>query len=224
MNVRFFFPLALLASLAMHGGLFLSMPGSHSSAAAAAPKQAPKITRVVFRQVVKQQPDEPSKEIKPVEKRKLKETLPTLAKKKLKPQFIEVKKKPTTAQAEIIPQAVEIAATKAAKIPDVIPRDLMADIRFEKEKQRYMNTLLAHIESHKFYPRSARKRGIQGHVNVSFSLSPSGNISTINVKGGSTILQRAACNAVNASLPLPKPPESLEEALPVTYRMAFLLN
>ena len=228
MNTRFFFPLALLASLAIHGGLVLSIPGSHSSAAAMAPKKAPQITRVAFMQVVKQEPDAPPKKNKPVQKSEQKETLPILAKKKLKPKSSVAKKKPIPEEHKIISPATEIAAVIAAKTVskklEIMPRELIQGTNFEEEKQRYLSTLLAHIEKHKYYPRPAQKRGIQGHVNVSFSLSPSGNISSIDVNGGPAVFQRAARKAVNAALPLPKPPESIEEALPVEYRMAFLLN
>lgn len=224
MNTRLFFPLTLFISLAIHGGLFLSLPSFHSSAAVSAPKQAPKITRVAFRQLVKEQPDARLKKNKFVKKRELKETPAILAKKKFKPEPRIVKKTHIPDEHEKTLQTTEIAANKVSKIPEIMPREFISDDNFEEEKQLYLSTLLAHIEAHKYYPRSARKKGIQGHVKVSFSLSPSGNISAINVKGGSAILQRAAFKAVNASLPLPKPPESIEEVLPIEYRMAFLLN
>ncbi len=94
----------------------------------------------------------------------------------------------------------------------------------EEEKAHYLALLLAHIESHKYYPRAARKRGIEGGVDVSFLLLPSGEIAAIDATGGPTLLRRAALKAINAALPLPTPPKPLTRSLPVKYRMAFLLQ
>ena len=94
----------------------------------------------------------------------------------------------------------------------------------ESERQQYLRLLLAHIESHKYYPRSARSRGVEGYVNVSFVLSPEGELSAIEVEGGSAVLRRAAGKAIAAAQPLPQPELALLSALPVTYRMEFMLQ
>lgn len=93
-----------------------------------------------------------------------------------------------------------------------------------KARQRYEQELMAHIERHKFYPPIARRRGMEGRVQVSLTVLEAGDVSGLNCSSGPTLLQNAACNAVSAALPLPTPPEGLTLPLSVTFGMDFNLK
>ncbi|OIO71057.1 MAG: hypothetical protein AUJ57_07665 [Zetaproteobacteria bacterium CG1_02_53_45] len=62
-----------------------------------------------------------------------------------------------------------------------------------------------HLESFKFYPASARKRGIEGHVDVAFILTRNGAADQITVLQGSgyAMLDRAAMQTVSRAQPFP---------------------
>lgn len=62
-----------------------------------------------------------------------------------------------------------------------------------------------HLESYKYYPASARRRGIEGHVDVSFRLMSHGAADQVSVLHGSgcTVLDHAALEAVYRAQPFP---------------------
>ncbi len=62
-----------------------------------------------------------------------------------------------------------------------------------------------HLEAHKFYPASARRRGIEGEVEISFALNGQGNTDKIEILAGSgyALLDQAAMQTVERSQPFP---------------------
>ncbi|HID49478.1 MAG TPA: energy transducer TonB [Chromatiales bacterium] len=93
-----------------------------------------------------------------------------------------------------------------------------------QKRDRYLAQLLAHIDEHKYYPRVARRRGLEGVIRVSFRLLPGGQVSRLRVDGANRILCEAARQTVRASLPLPLPPEGVSLPLSVRFGMQYRLN
>ena len=91
-------------------------------------------------------------------------------------------------------------------------------------QESYLQQLLAHIDSHKFYPRSARRRGLEGEIEVSFTLLENGNIRDLQVRGGSRILRKAAERAVLSAQPMPAPPDTMKRRDSVSFGMLFRLG
>ena len=90
-------------------------------------------------------------------------------------------------------------------------------------KQQYLATLMAHIESHKHYPRAARQRHMEGQTTVQFTLLASGKIGEINISNGPKLLRIASKAALQKALPLPKPPSTLDYPLPIQFDMEYRL-
>lgn len=91
-------------------------------------------------------------------------------------------------------------------------------------RDRYLAAVLAHIESHKFYPLPARRRGLQGAVDVRFTLDARGMISNLDVTGSNSLFVEAARAAVRKALPLPAAPSLDGFPLDVSYQMIFKLQ
>jgi len=89
----------------------------------------------------------------------------------------------------------------------------------EPQNADYFSLLQARIESRKYYPRSARKQGIEGSVDVSFRLSKDGQVRDISTSGGHRLLNHAASEAIKKSLPFPAPPDSI--VLPKTIHFSM---
>ena len=89
----------------------------------------------------------------------------------------------------------------------------------ESQKVDYFSQLQAHIEACKYYPRAARKQGIEGRVEVSFQLLKNGDVKDIKSSGAHRILKHAATRAIKEALPLPVPPDSL--AMPANIRFSM---
>ena len=94
----------------------------------------------------------------------------------------------------------------------------------ESQKIDYYSLLRAHIESRKYYPRRARKLGIEGDVEVSFVLLENGEASNITSTGGHRLLNQAAIKSISEAMPLPAPPATLKLPLAVTFNMHYDLQ
>lgn len=91
-------------------------------------------------------------------------------------------------------------------------------------RDRYLAQVLAHIESHKYYPPSARRRGIEGSVEVRFMLDAYGGITRLDVTGRSALLEDAARTAIRDAMPLPAAPSGDGFPLLVSYQMIYKLQ
>jgi len=241
---RLVFPATIVVSLALHGTLFVHFNSKTQASSAAIATPAPQVTRVVFNQPVTTLPDIPTPPKKehveaPKPKpspRPLPKPTPKPAAKIAKPmpppepEPIEVVEKieDTPVDIEPMPEQTPPPAAAMASAKEIIKTEALQPLvsrgMEEDEKQRYKSQLMAHIEAHKYYPSAARKRAIEGDVLVSFVLSPEGEVKDIAVKGGPRMLRKAAKKAVQAALPFPTPDKKLDEAMPMTYKMAFAIQ
>ena len=94
--------------------------------------------------------------------------------------------------AEPAPVQLVRAETPAADSPDIEP-------------ERVNRLVRDHLESFKFYPGGARRRGLEGHVDVAFTLVGRGLATAVTVLEGSghDILDRAALETVSRAQPFP---------------------
>ena len=93
-----------------------------------------------------------------------------------------------------------------------------------KQKQQYMQKLMAHIDAHKFYPSAARRRGIEGEVQVSFSLTMDRIPVNVEANGSISLLQRAAMQALQDASPFPEPPADVFFNSPIVISMVYALE
>jgi protein TonB len=192
--------ITFLVSLMIHAALFLQFSNtamSHSQAQASVVD-----TRISLNLLppVKQ------------EQQKITEVKPSKIKKNARKKIKTVNK--------VIPSAHEQAV--APKVAKKIKRQQTANQL--PVRQEYFSILLTHIEGFKRYPRSARQRGIEGSINVSFRLLANGTIDGLVASGGSLILQRAAKRTVTEALPLPLCLPELACPMQVSYAMQFKLH
>lgn len=213
---------AVVISLLLHGVLFASYGG-----APAGVKQpvesvtrlsflAPAPTPAVVPEVIPEKPPE-KKKVKP-----LPEPVKKVVKKK------RVLKKVVKPVDEVVqeqvsePEPVLMATPAVATAAAVTPQIDQGLIR--RERERYLTEVMAHIEQHKWYPKAARRRGIEGEVHVSFKLLPDGSTHQLVVEDGPDILLAAARKAVEKAMPMPLPPATIACPLECEFRMRFNLN
>ncbi|MBT3045051.1 MAG: TonB family protein [Candidatus Thiodiazotropha endolucinida] len=91
-------------------------------------------------------------------------------------------------------------------------------------REQYLAQLLAVIEAKKTYPTVARRRNMEGKIEVSFNLSCDGKVSKLTIKGPHGLLRKAAGKAIDAAQPLPQPPSQIECPMPIHYAMAYTLE
>lgn len=133
-------------------------------------------------------------------------------------------RKPPATTVTKTSQPVVKQITAAARVQAVAKEPVPARVVQIDERENYLARLLAHIDSHKFYPRSARRRGVKGDVQVSFYLNRDGTIRDLEVTGGSKLLRTAARQAIQNALSLPQPPEKMGLQEPIRFGMAYRLE
>ncbi len=206
--------LSFVISLLIHIAFFIQfsgvkhehdkeMPVSHS-------------INIILNKEVPDQAPQDQEEIKPVKRE-------TTAPAKTKP-VINDKEKLIEEKIE------EVAKEKPIERKQFIPsqpNNLPSDqALLDNEKKQYLELIAAHLDKHKFYPRSARRRHIGGDVKVSFDLMKDGNILNLKVFSGHSVLQEATLESVNSALPMPQRPESLMtlNTIKIEYTMQYAIK
>lgn len=96
----------------------------------------------------------------------------------------------------------------------------------ETEKQNYLGLVAEHINSYKYYPRSAIRRGTEGQVKVSFDLQPDGSIENLRTQGEHSVLLSASQRSIEQALPMPQRSENLLAlgAIQIEFSMKYFLH
>lgn len=131
---------------------------------------------------------------------------------------------PASYEVQETAQIIEEHTAPSNHADEPVDKPDLARVSLENEKESYLLRLLAHIDSHKFYPRGARHRGMEGEIQVSFYLLRDGGITDLRVKGGSKVLRKAANQAVHQALSLPPPPASMSLHEQIRFSMVYRLD
>lgn len=110
------------------------------------------------------------------------------------------------------------AAPTATPAQSPIKAQPKADI--SAEKQSFFAHLRTKIQQNLRYPSAARRRGMEGDINVRFVLDNTGSIRDVNIRSGEPIFHNAAKLAV-ASASGVKIPAVLSETLPAEIDLSL---
>jgi len=199
-------------SLLLHGMFFVQFGGKP---AVMMEQATPSVTRMSFlAPSAKPQPVKEASEEKK-ETKKISEIKP------IKKVAVEKKSDATQQESKKVEPKPEMTPAQASASTN---KTQLNEGLLQKETERYLTEVMAHIEKHKWYPKAARRRGIEGEVRVSFTLLPDGSAQKIVVENAPPILLTAARKAVEKAVPMPKPPAAIHCPLPCEFRMRFSLN
>ena len=132
---------------------------------------------------------------------------PVVKKEKKKP---EVKKKPKK----------KVVKKKTAKKKQVAQKALSRKMKSSPaQKNQFLANIRAKINKHKSYPRIAKKRGMQGMVNVKFTILSNGTVGNISVSGPK-VFHKSARKAVESAFPISvkNAPISLPKSINIKLR------
>ena len=207
---------AITASILIHALLFVGYGGSISALSSELMNTS--VTRLSFLapapvpDAVPDQPQNKPEPKKPVAKKE-KVIKPVEAVREIaKAESEQVESKPETQSMQ---QAASAPSESAPQINEGV---------IQRETEQYLSNVMAHIEQHKWYPKAARRRGIEGEVSVRFTLLPDGSAKALIVENGHEMLVAAARKAVEKAIPMPKPPAKIHCPLECEFRMRFSLN
>ncbi len=96
----------------------------------------------------------------------------------------------------------------------------------QADLSRFRSMVQSRINSARRYPTSARQQGWEGTTRVSFSIAPSGNVSSVSVvsSSGYPALDNEAIRAVRRAGPYKPFPRGLDSSIRVTATVAFRLR
>ena len=154
------------------------------------------------------------KKVKPLQEKKIQE--------EVKPKIVPALEEET--EVEIVEEMIQKAPPKEIKQekllapPEpIIPlsKPTVEELYIDKNLQKISELLSENL----YYPRRARKRGIEGVVNVDFTLDTDAVVSDIDVVSSSDdILSRAAIKTLeDLSGEFPRPKEILRLSVPIHY-------
>lgn len=180
--------------------------------------QSPLITRLTFSQKKETVPD-----VLPAIKPKVKPQAKPQAKpiKKVKPKPVVTKKIKTV---ENIEKTETVQQETAQQQPQGQQVSLSEKKLLQQKRQQYLQKLLSHIESFKFYPRAARRRSIEGDVKISFNLQDDGGYQQLVIDGERSVLVNATRMALEAAMPFPVPAEDIEISRQIEFTMVYSLS
>jgi protein TonB len=149
---------------------------------------------------------------KRVEKKAEKKVEKAIPKKEPLPEALEEEAEETipepTATQEVAKAEPEQAEHPANTEPQ---REKAAETMIQKEvdkallharQDRFLAHLAERINRNKSYPKSARRRGIEGSVKVGFQLSSDGNVGNITLISGKKVFEKSAFEAIAKSFPM----------------------
>ncbi len=214
-------------SLLLHGWIFADSGGQPSAVSLQAVQTvtrlsflAPAPEPVVIPEVAPEvipEPKEETPEIKPV--RKVKHNV---VKKKAREMVTEAIQEVVVQEQVIQPEPVAVVAQAVAVATAQKPQ--VDEGLIKRETERYLTDVMAHIEKHKWYPKAARRRGLEGEVHVRFVLHHDGSAQNLSVENAPSVLLAAARKAVEKAIPMPSPPAGVHCPLECEFRMRFNLN
>lgn len=200
--------LALAISVLLHLLLFVQFISNSYGNQAQSPELSTRVSlSFITEPVSTPQPDK----IIPT-KPKVQETIRPVAKqqKKVKPEI-----------AKVVPLLLEEQVVATTFSEKILPGKIRA---ISTDRELYLDELVSYIEANKYYPRMARARGIEGDIEVTFELLPNGDISLLKTSGGTSILREAAESSIIRALPLPKPPDTVEFPMEVSYVLQYQIR
>lgn len=96
-------------------------------------------------------------------------------------------------QTQEVIKSEEIATETKNKIsPEVV----------QAQQDLFISHLIHKINSNKSYPNMARRRGIEGLVDVKFKILSNGNVEDIKIISGRSIFKKSATEAITRSFPV----------------------
>lgn len=208
--------IAVLLSLFLYGAMFIQR-GAQMGMEYPEVKLSPMMIRLTFNPAIINKTAETVPDVPPVIKPVIKKPQAKPVK-KIKHKSIAAKKIQPVEKTEVVKKSTAQPQTQTQQV------SLSAKKLLQQKRQQYLQKLLSHIESFKFYPRAARRRSIEGDVKISFNLHNDGGYQQLVLDGERSVLVNATRMALEAAMPFPVPAEDLEISRQIEFTMVYSLS
>ena len=117
------------------------------------------------------------------------------------PELVEKNLISETLEDEPASEPVKAEQTKNKKLPSKTNATINKDMT-EAKKQIFLADLIKRINSNKSYPHTARRRSVEGTVEIEFMILADGNVKDIKIISGKKIFKKSATDAIRNSFPV----------------------
>ncbi len=142
-----------------------------------------------------------------------------IVKKKIEPKPIEKVVKKVEPQPIVEPIVKQEVVVPTKPIAPVVPK-----VDINQIKNSFLTKLRKTINSNKFYPKAAQRRGIEGNVKVTFRILNNGCVEAIQIVSGKSVFSKAVTEAIQKSFPLKVPKELSDFPMVVNLQLNFSLS
>jgi periplasmic protein TonB len=212
---------AILLSLLVHS-IVLMGSGARMGEEMAIVSQTPIITRLSFNELLD---DTVLDEPRPIERQQARPVKKVVAE-PVQSKPVETKpteEKPIIRQTESLEKIEPISQVAVQEHVQGRQVSDSSEKLLQQERQQYLQQLMSHIESFKYYPRAARKRSLEGEVKVSFILLDDGSYKQLSLDGRHSALVKASRVAMELATPLPVPPNDMAIPGQIDFTMSYSL-
>ncbi|MDO8454736.1 MAG: energy transducer TonB [Sulfurimonas sp.] len=145
---------------------------------------------------------EPKKEIKkePIAKTEPKKIIKEIPLTHFKATPLEEPKQEQFAKEEKTENTV--SKTTSQNNENSIEKKEMVNEELEEKQNSFFAGLRERINKNKSYPESARRRGVQGDIEMKFCILENGNVENIELLSGKSIFEKSAIEAIEKSFPI----------------------
>lgn len=172
-------------------------------------KHTPKETKRVEKKVERKVQKRAEKKVEKVAPKKepLPKTVPETteepASEAIEEMIEEPAEKMEVAQPEEAPTEVVTTAEQAAEKAAVtaIQKEIDQEL-LQARQDRFLSHLVEKINRNKSYPRIARRRGMEGSVEVAFHILSDGSVNNIKLVSGRKVFSQSAFEAISKSFPV----------------------
>lgn len=95
----------------------------------------------------------------------------------------------------------ESISTKSTK-SETKETNLVRENELNEKRESFLTNLVEQINKNKSYPKIARRRAIQGDVEVQFKILANGNVENIEIVSGRKVFKKSAKSAIENSFPM----------------------
>ncbi|MGB3751179.1 MAG: energy transducer TonB [Arcobacteraceae bacterium] len=173
-------------------------------------KKEEKLQKVVKKKIP---PKVKTKKIKPIEKKIIKKVEKKIVKKQ------PLHKKPINQSSQVIKNQIKknksILTQKKHNLEELNKRKVY--------QKKYYAQIKELINKNKYYPKRAVQRGIEGIVEIRFTISKYGELISFEIVEGKRIFKKSIQNAVEKSFPLKPPADVLSKNTQLSLKVAYNL-
>jgi TonB family protein len=94
----------------------------------------------------------------------------------------------------------------------------------EAKKQIFLADLIKRINSNKSYPHTARRRSVEGTVEVEFIIQADGNVKDIKLISGKRVFKESVLQAIKRSFPVNTDGVSFNFPKKFKIKIAYILK